>query len=122
MDIQPLYPSHLIPEVMLNLKQFYIDTYKDQFFMGNAPPFFKAFLWSEILYQFPTGIWAIQALLKDSPKLPLVLLPFACLIFITTGTCVVDVCFWDATLKDKLNLGLLYGPYLALCRSPEYMP
>jgi len=65
MDLQPLYPTHLIPTFILKLGSFYVKTYNDQFFIeGNTPPFMKAFLWSELLYQVPTGIWAIQALLK----------------------------------------------------------
>lgn len=115
MDCQPLYPPHLIPTFMTKLGDFYVDTYKDQFFLpGNTPPFLKAYIWSEVFYQFPTGVWAIQALLRDSPKLPLVLLPFSCVIFITTGTCMVEYFFWDAPLQDKLDLSTLYGPYLAL--------
>lgn len=65
MDFQPLYPPQLIPTFMTKLGDFYVDTYKDRFFIkDNTPPFLKAFLWSEVLYQFPTGLWAIQALLK----------------------------------------------------------
>jgi hypothetical protein len=48
--------------------------------------------------------------------LPLVLLPFACLIFITTATCIFDYAHWDMPLDQKLNLTTLYGPYAALCK------
>jgi hypothetical protein len=118
MDCQPLYPKDLVPSFITKLGNYYVETYKDRFFIeGNTPPFLKAFLWSELLYQFPTGLWAVRGLLKDSPKVPLVLLPFSCVIFITTGTCMVEYFFWDAPIQDKLVLSLLYGPYLALGQS-----
>jgi len=45
---------------------------------------------------------------------PLVLLPFACLVFITTATCMYEMVHWDVPLKQRLNLMALYGPYTAL--------
>jgi hypothetical protein len=53
----------------------------------------------------------------DSPMLPLVLLPFSCLILITTATCIFDYAHWDMPLDQKLSLTTLYGPYAALCKS-----
>lgn len=52
-----------------------------------------------------------------SPKLPIVLLPYAALIFITTATCMFEYSFWDIPLQHKIDLTTLYGPYLALCKS-----
>jgi len=63
--------------------------------------------------RFVADIWA------GSPKLPLVLLPFSCLIFITTGTCMVEYFYWDVPLQQKIDLSTLYGPYLALCMFPN---
>jgi hypothetical protein len=67
MDLQGIYPAHLIPQFMLNLSKFYMDTYNDLFFV-NHPPFFQAFMWSELLYQAPVGIWAIFNLLKGTAQ------------------------------------------------------
>lgn len=53
----------------------------------------------------------------DSPKVPLVLLPFAVVIFVTTLTCMTEYAFWDVPLQQKVDLTTLYGPYLALCKS-----
>lgn len=58
----------------------------------------------------------------DSPKVPLVLLPFSCLIFITTLTCMIEYSFWSVPLQQKLDLSTLYGPYLALCKFPPPSP
>jgi hypothetical protein len=49
---------------MSGIKEFYINTYKDQF-MINPPPFFELFLWSEILFQIPVMIWGIPALYRS---------------------------------------------------------
>ncbi len=50
----------------------------------------------------------------DSKMVPLVLLPFACLVFISTATCMYEMIHWDVPLKQRLNLMMLYGPYTAL--------
>lgn len=63
MDLQAIYPAHLVPTFMTKISSFYIETYNDLFFI-NHPPFFQIFIWSELFYQFPTGIWAISNLLK----------------------------------------------------------
>ncbi|PSS25507.1 hypothetical protein M430DRAFT_47954 [Amorphotheca resinae ATCC 22711] len=112
-DLQSLYPAHLVPSFMVNLKSYYISTYNDLFFI-SPPPFFKLYMWSELLYQAPVMLWAIPNLYNNSPKVPLVLLPFSCLIFITTLTCMIEYSFWSVPLQQKLDLSTLYGPYLAL--------
>lgn len=53
----------------------------------------------------------------DSPKLPIVLLPFATLICITTITCMFDYMHWPVPIEQKIELTKLYGPYVALCMS-----
>jgi hypothetical protein len=45
---------------------------------------------------------------------PLVLLPFAVLVFLTTTTCIFDMAHWDAPLQERLTLMGLYAPYSAL--------
>ena len=58
----------------------------------------------------------------DSPKVPVVLLPFATLVFVTTATCMFDYMHWDVPMQNKIDLTTLYGPYLALSKfSPEYL-
>jgi hypothetical protein len=66
MDLQAIYPSSMIPSFMHRLRAYYVNTYKDQFFV-NTPPFFKAFMWSELLFQAPVMIWAVGALYRGRP-------------------------------------------------------
>ena len=142
---------------MRNIKAFYLEKYKDQFFI-DTPPFFEFFMWTEVFFQGPVMLWSIGGLLRgeihfnptaqtertisvflptpharllpspnyldefllihctDSSKVPLVLLPYAVLIFVTTGACMYEFWFWDVPLDQKLSLTTLYGPYLAICK------
>ncbi|KAH8590529.1 transmembrane protein 6/97 [Bisporella sp. PMI_857] len=141
MDFQGLYPVHLVPDFMKRISTFYVETYKDQFFVHH-PPFFTAFLVTEVVFQLPVCLWAVPNLLKgavlpgqrhqkyfpdgqrpqadpgivriDSPKVPLVLFPYAFLVFLTTAVCMYEYSQWAVPLQQKLDLTTLYGPFLAL--------
>jgi hypothetical protein len=118
----------MIPAWMLSITEFYINTYNDLFFIDTPPPFFEFFMYTEMFVQVPVMIWGIPALLRGehstepfsdcretgSKMVPLVLLPFACLVFISTATCMYDMVHWDVPLKQRLVLMMLYGPYTAL--------
>lgn len=67
-DLQSIYPAHLVPSFMVSIKEFYITTYKDQFFI-STPPFFKLFTWLELVYQAPVLIWAIPNLYRGMSRL-----------------------------------------------------
>ncbi len=54
--------------------------------------------------------------MTDSPKIPLVLFPFALQVFLSTLVCMVEYAFWPVPLQQKIDLTTLYGPYLALCK------
>jgi hypothetical protein len=56
----------------------------------------------------------------DDPRIPIHLLIFAVQTAITTSTCIADYLSWTTvTSAQKLELGKLYVPYLALCESEE---
>ncbi|KAN0104188.1 Transmembrane protein 6/97 [Hyaloscypha variabilis] len=112
-DLQPLYPPHLIPGWMLGITEYYIKTFNDQYFI-NEPVWFHFFMMSELFIQVPVMVWGIGALLRDSKLVPLVLLPLALLVFLTTTTCIFDIAHWDAPLQERLTLMGLYAPYSAL--------
>ena len=63
MDLVPLYPSNLRFQFTMDLRQWYIETYHDRFFV-YPPPWFKAFMWMEALYHMPLSIWVIPAILR----------------------------------------------------------
>lgn len=144
MDMQAIYPPAIVPRFMTALENWYVENYHDQFFV-TKPAFFRAFIASELLYQAPVMIIALRLLRQsmsirafvspddgkallldlrsrtnhdpDSPKVPLLLLPYAMLIFATTATCMFDMSSWNVPLEHKINLATLYAPYLAICMS-----
>lgn len=55
---------------------------------------------------------------SDDPKVPVHLLIHATQTAITTATCIADYLSWPGyTNAQKIELGKLYVPYLALCKS-----
>ncbi|KAF2137992.1 uncharacterized protein K452DRAFT_256741 [Aplosporella prunicola CBS 121167] len=113
-DLTPLYPESMKPVFMMSLRKYYIDTYQDQFFIA-PPAWFRMYMWMELLYHAPLCVWAIGALMRNDPKIPLQLLLYACQTGMTTITCIADYLSWKSfSSNQKLRLGALYVPYLAL--------
>ncbi|KAF2484965.1 transmembrane protein 6/97 [Neohortaea acidophila] len=113
-DLYPLYPESIRPQFMTNLRTWYITTYNDRFFT-TPPAWFSAYMWMEALYHVPLSFWAIGALLRDDPKLPIHLLVYAVQTAVTTLTCIADYLSWTGfSNAQKIELGKLYVPYLAL--------
>lgn len=95
-------------------------TYRDQYFI-SPPSWFTAYLYLELLYHIPLSFWAIGALLRDDPKIPIHLLIFACEVSMTTLTCVADYMSWSGYHnEEKWKLSGLYVPYLALGKFDGY--
>ncbi|CZT17871.1 related to integral membrane protein [Ramularia collo-cygni] len=120
-DLTPLYPESLKPTFMTTLRTWYIQTYRDQFFV-SPPAWFDLYMYMELLYHLPLSTWAIGALLRDDPKVPIHLLIYAVQTAITTATCIADFLSWNNLSTDeKMGLGQLYGPYIALCKSSSFV-
>ena len=62
-DLAPLYPDSLRPAFITDLRQFYITTFRDQFFI-SPPAWFAMYTWMEALYHLPLSVYAIGALLR----------------------------------------------------------
>jgi hypothetical protein len=73
-------------------------------------------LWLEVMHP---GIYSHSTLLTcypDDPRLPVHLLVYAVQTAVTTATCIADYLSWsDYENAQKIELGKLYVPYLALC-------
>jgi hypothetical protein len=72
------------------------------------------YIYLELLYHLPLSIYAISALLRDNPNLPIHLLIYAVQTGITTATCISEALAWDVlSSQEKWSLaGGLYTPYL----------
>ncbi|KAF2237042.1 hypothetical protein EV356DRAFT_497335 [Viridothelium virens] len=113
-DLAPLYPTSMKPAIVSQIRTWYITTYRDQFFV-KPPAWFNAYTWMEAIYHMPLSGWAVGALLRDDPKVPLHLLIFAVQTAMTTLTCITDYLSWSSfSNAEKLELGKLYVPYLIL--------
>ena len=54
----------------------------------------------------------------EDPNVPIQLLIYAVQTAVTTATCIADYLSWsNFSNAEKIELGKLYVPYLALCRS-----
>ncbi|PLN85029.1 putative integral membrane protein [Aspergillus taichungensis] len=114
-DAAPLLPSFLQTDLSHQLRAFYIDTYHDKFFEDPAPAWFSAFIFMEMVYHTPLSLWAIPALLRDNPLVPIHLLVFGVQSAVTSVACLVEVWSWtDRTTDQKTNITFLYAPYIAL--------
>lgn len=65
MDLPPFYPTSIVPDFMLKPSKYYIETYKDQFFV-NPPRWFSFYMVLEGMYHIPLSIWAIFAILRGN--------------------------------------------------------
>jgi hypothetical protein len=94
------------------------------------------YMYMELVYHLPLSVWAIGALVRgnaaclssasisfvlmccfpDDPRVPVHLLVYAVQTAVTTATCIADYLSWSEYLNSqKIELGKLYVPYLALC-------
>ncbi|KAF7575436.1 hypothetical protein PtrM4_070600 [Pyrenophora tritici-repentis] len=83
-DLTPLYPSSVLPTPLLALRTWYTTTYGDRFFSGSPPVWFPVFTWLELLFHLPLTLWAIPALVREDPRVPLALLVFGMETTLTT--------------------------------------
>jgi hypothetical protein len=63
MDLQTIYPASITPKFLTSIKDYYIETYHDQFFV-SPPIYFQLFIWLELVVHVPVSFWAVGALLK----------------------------------------------------------
>ncbi|KAI3316675.1 transmembrane protein 6/97 [Xylariaceae sp. AK1471] len=136
-DLVPLYPASLWAppssplHILSQLRQYYITTYNDQFFLpppAKIPSFFPLYAFLELVFHLPVSIWAVRALYPSTSKsksgsglsggAELLLLVYGLETALTTLTCMYDAALWDpavVTLAQKrVLIGGLYGGYFAL--------
>jgi hypothetical protein len=101
---------------MSSLRNWYISTYGDRFFY-NPPPWFSTLTFLELTYHLPLTIWAIPALLRNDPRIPLALLVFGLETTLTTVVCLAEMLSWEelsSAQRGVQGLGGMYGGYLGL--------
>ncbi|KAH8680828.1 transmembrane protein 6/97 [Xylariales sp. PMI_506] len=130
-DLVPFYPRSLwaVPDAPLSflgdLRTYYYETYKDQFFTpapAPIPSFFPLFAFFELAFHLPVSVWAVAALSKKKKSIggraELLLLIYGVETVLTTATCIWEAWLWDENLvslsEKAVLLGGMYGSYLAL--------
>jgi hypothetical protein len=134
-DLTAYYPLQIKPLWMSSVREWYIATYGDRFFY--KPPYvsfllfipfihhiltpdsswFHTFTFLELVYHLPLTLWAIPALLRNDPRVPLALLVFGLETSLTTLVCLAEMLSWEelsAKQKGVGGLGGMYGAYLAV--------
>ncbi|KAI4150978.1 MAG: hypothetical protein LQ340_003772 [Diploschistes diacapsis] len=113
-DLTTIYPDWLTPAPLVALRTWQVQTYHDRFFV-DPPAWFRSFVWMEAGYHVPLSIWAVGALIQDSPLVPVHLLIWAVQTALTTLVCIVDYSSWeDFSAEEKTSMNGLYVPYLLL--------
>ncbi|KAL5394492.1 hypothetical protein PMIN06_002386 [Paraphaeosphaeria minitans] len=115
-DLTSYYPVAVKPGWITDVRTWYVATYGDRFFY-NAPAWFSTFTLLELVYHLPFSFWAIPALIRNDPRIPLALLVFALETSITTITCLAEMLSWDELTplqRGVQGLGGMYGAYLAV--------
>ncbi|KAI0100925.1 transmembrane protein 6/97 [Nemania sp. FL0031] len=128
-DLVPLYPNSLwVPadaplHKLAELREYYITTYNDQFFLpppAKVPSFFSLFAFFELLFHLPVSLWAVRALWAGplTGGAEVLLLVYGVETALTTLTCMYDAALWDpavvTTEQKTVLIGGLYGGYFAL--------
>ena len=114
-DLTAYYPIQIKPLWMSSLRDWYISTYGDRFFY-NAPAWFPVLTFLELVYHLPLTLWAIPALLRNDPRIPLALLVFGLETSLTTLVCLAEMLSWEeltSVQRGAQGLGGMYGGYLA---------
>ncbi|KAK8127880.1 membrane protein [Apiospora sp. TS-2023a] len=126
-DLVPFYPASwyaaagpLAP--LGQLRAYYLEAYKDQFFQPTGvPSFFALFCFLELAFHLPVSIWAVAVLAKKAAlrgKDELLLFLYGVETALTTATCMWEAYGWSEELitgAEKVTLiGGLYGGYLAV--------
>lgn len=62
-DVVPFYPEAVRPDILVDIRQFYVETFRDKFF-ESPPDWFMFFLAMEVIYHLPLSIWAVGALIR----------------------------------------------------------
>ncbi|ETS82931.1 hypothetical protein PFICI_04807 [Pestalotiopsis fici W106-1] len=131
-DLVPFYPRSLwatsdAPLSFLgDLRVYYLETYKDQFFApppAPIPSFFPLFAVLELVFHLPVSVWAVRRLWSSGGpgldgRAELLLLVYGIETVLTTGICMYEAWLWDEALislsEKAVLLGGLYGSYFAL--------
>jgi len=110
LDSYILWPKAYVPGFMTTLRQYYMATYKDQFFT-KPPAWYIYYVVQEVIYQLPTCISSIQGLYTGKQITPLYVLCYSLQAINLRGMYVVEIMRWShVTTAERNALLWLHGP------------
>jgi len=136
-DLQAIYPPHLVPSAMKDVVDYYLTTYNDPLiggvmgFFGSAKAdsfnWFQTFVMMEAFFQLPVFLLGMRGLYKDSRAIYVLLLIYAASATTTTLPCLttilatpvtpvssVDPNSISVTPAQRLSLLTSYVPFLVV--------
>ncbi|KZT66157.1 hypothetical protein DAEQUDRAFT_715483 [Daedalea quercina L-15889] len=136
-DLQAIYPPHLIPGAMKGVVDYYLTTYNDPLIGGvmgffgpakaDALNWFRTFVTMEAFFQLPVFLLGMRGLYKDSRAIYVLLLAYAASATTTTLPCLTTILATPVTPvssadpssisvspEQRLSLLTSYVPFLVV--------
>ncbi|KAK8655760.1 hypothetical protein V6N13_108327 [Hibiscus sabdariffa] len=109
-DAQLVFPVTAFPEVLVRLKQRYVEEYQD-YLMVEKPHFFAALVWLELIFQWPLVLLNIYGILASKPWFNTTCLIYGASV-ITAMTALLGELLGSQKASDKLLT--MYSPFMGL--------
>ncbi|GKV13322.1 hypothetical protein SLEP1_g24349 [Rubroshorea leprosula] len=107
-DSQTFLPQSVFPELVVDLKKYYIRHY-DDYLLDEMPNFFVGLIWVELLFQWPLAVLNIYGILAYKPWFKT-----TCLIYgvsvLTSMAAILGELIGSQKASDKLMM--MYCPFM----------
>lgn len=114
-DIIHLYPTQLVPTVLLDTQEWYKTFFNDVLTIHH-PPYFTYFKYVEAFYELPVALYGVWGLSRKSQGVYAHLLVWAIVGALTTFTCVWEYVVSEVmTEQERMVLVGMYGSYGVIC-------
>ncbi|KAK9896919.1 hypothetical protein P389DRAFT_51166 [Cystobasidium minutum MCA 4210] len=115
LDTQALFPREYFPKLLTQSLDWFLSTTNDPLFRNGPQPWFRAFLWLELLFQCPVFIVGMIGLKRDDKRVWLLLAAYGAHAATTTSACLATVLADTHVTKDQRTMLLSsYVPYVVI--------
>ncbi|XP_050206755.1 uncharacterized protein LOC126656277 [Mercurialis annua] len=108
LDSQITLPTNLFPELLLNLKKWYINEF-DDYLVAEKPHFFVGIIWIELLFQWPLAVLSLYGILTSKPWTRTTCLIYGASLFTTMGAVLAELKGGGKALDKML---MIYSPFM----------
>nr|XP_043612910.1 uncharacterized protein LOC122584900 [Erigeron canadensis] len=108
LDAQTCLPSHIFPQLLIDLKTWYAHEYGD-YLVSEKPHFFIGIVWVELLFAWPLSIASLYGILARKSWLPTTCLMYGVSTF-TAMVAILSELLGSGKASDKLLK--MYTPFL----------